>query len=37
MDKGSDYAAALLSEFYAGARCLDVLAPFEGAAVEVYG
>ena len=37
MDKGLDYATALLLEFYAEARCPHVLAPSRGAAVEVYG
>ena len=36
MDKGPDYSIAILSEFYDGARCPPVLAPFGGAAVKVY-
>ena len=36
MDKGLDYATALLSKFYAGARCPLVLTPSGGAVVRVY-
>ena len=37
MDKGLNYATALLPEFYARARCPPSLTPFGGAAVKVYG
>ena len=37
MDKGPNYATALLPEFYARARCPPSLTPFGGAAVKVYG
>ena len=37
MDKGPDYAFALISEFYAGDRCPPVLTTSGGATVKVYG
>ena len=37
MDKGLDYATALLLEFCVGARCPPVLTPSGGAAVKLYG
>ena len=36
MDKGPDYATALILEFCAGARCPPMLTPSRDAAVEVY-
>ena len=36
MDKGLDYAIALLSEFWVGVRCPLVLAPSRGVVVKVH-
>ena len=37
LDGGLDCATALLSEFFARARCPPVLVPFRVATVKVYG